>query len=81
MQTADRKQMILNAAMRIANERDFTAVNHSSVAKRCTIQTSTSTVRHYFKQQRDLWREVYDMDHKGFRDKAVAVGLIPGDAK
>lgn len=57
-----RQNVIITAARRIARESDFAAVTHGAVAKRCVVQTSVATVRHYFGTKDDLWRAVIDAE-------------------
>ena len=51
-----RRTIILVAATRVAKQSGMAAVTHGTVAKRCYIQTSKSTVENYFKTKDDLWR-------------------------
>ena len=51
-----RREIIVTAARRIAAECGFWAVTHGTVAKRCTVHTSTALVRHYYQTKDDLWR-------------------------
>lgn len=47
--------VIITAAGRIAKEQGLSSVTHGATAKRCTVQTSANTVRHYFKDRDALW--------------------------
>lgn len=77
MQTGDRKRMILQAAVTVANGPKMLAgVTHGAVCKQCVIQTSQRTVRRYFPLQRDLWLAVYEHDETAFKVQAVALGVI-----
>jgi len=77
MQTEDRKNMILSAAIRVANGPKMLAgVTHGAVSKQCVILTSQRTVRRYFPQQRDLWLAVHASDKEAFEDQAIALGII-----
>lgn len=58
MTPENRREVILSAAVKIAGERGLIHVTHSAVAKRCVIETSVKTVRHYFATQADLWRAI-----------------------
>jgi DNA-binding transcriptional regulator YbjK len=55
-----RSTVIITAAVSIAKDTGLHTVTHGAVAKRCTIETSKKTVRHYFSTQADLWRGVID---------------------
>lgn len=70
-----RKRMIVQAAIKIAKERGLQHVNHSAVAKRCPLQTSTSTVRHYFTTQIDLQTACVIIDDS-LTDAAKELGVI-----
>ena len=58
LQPANRRAVIITAAVAIAKEHGLHRVTHGDVAKRCKIETSTKTVRHYFSTQVDLWQAV-----------------------
>ena len=68
-----RRDVILTAACRIATERGIWAVAHGTVAKRCVIPTSTSTVKHYYPTKHDMWRAVL-VKHPEMRDAAMGLG-------
>ena len=53
-----RRAVILKAAVQIASDHGLRSVNHGDVAKRCMVQTSTKTVRHYFVNREALWLAV-----------------------
>jgi AcrR family transcriptional regulator len=53
-----RRAVIITAAVAIAREHGLHRVTHGDVAKRCKIDTSVKTVRHYFADQAALWRAV-----------------------
>jgi DNA-binding transcriptional regulator YbjK len=48
----ERRAVIVTAIRRIHAEGG--AITHGSVAKRCTVQTSPATVKHYFPTKADL---------------------------
>ena len=58
LQPANRRAVIITAAVAIAKEHGLHRVTHGDVAKRCKIATSPKTVRHYFSTQVDLWQAV-----------------------
>jgi DNA-binding transcriptional regulator YbjK len=62
MTPEQRQTVIITAALRIARDGGLHAVTHGDVAKRCTIQTSEKTVRHYHKSRADLWAAVVAAD-------------------
>lgn len=53
-----RRSVIITAAVRIAREARLCRVTHGDVAKRCTVQTSTALVRHYFPERAAMWTAV-----------------------
>lgn len=55
-----RRTVIITAAVREAREKGLAGVTHGSVAKRCVMQTSVHTVRHYFDTQTLLWVAVIE---------------------
>ena len=58
LQPANRRAVIIHAAVAVARDHGLRNVTHGAVAKRCRIDTSTKTVRHYFGTQVDLWQAV-----------------------
>ena len=58
LQPANRRAVIITAAVAIAKEHGLHRVTHGDVAKRCKIETSLKTVKHYFATQVDLWQAV-----------------------
>lgn len=64
-----RREIILVAAFRIATENGIWAVSHGSVAKRCTVPTSSSTVKNYFPDKTALW--IATWEHSD-RDEFIA---------
>lgn len=74
LQPDQRRSVIITAAIRVAHSEGLPAVNHGSVAKRCTVKTSSHTVRHYFDTQADLWRAVVAAD-AAFTEAAKELGL------
>lgn len=67
--------MIAQAALKIATEKGLHHVNHSSVAKRCPIETSANLVRYYFPTQIDLQMSCVALN-EGLRESAVELGII-----
>lgn len=53
-----RRAVIITAACRIARDAGLCAVTHGDVAKRCTMETSVATVKHYFVDRAALWSAV-----------------------
>jgi len=68
-----RRDVIVTAAVRIARESGIWAVAHGTVAKRCTVPTSTSTVKHYYPTKHDLWAPIL-IECPELRDEAVRMG-------
>lgn len=60
-----RRAVIITAALRIATDTGIWAVSHSTVAKRCVVPTSASTVKHYFATKGDLWNAAIAADRSG----------------
>lgn len=58
LQPENRRAVIITAATSIARDGGLHKVTHGTVAKRCKIDTSKATVKHYFATQTDLWRGV-----------------------
>lgn len=58
LQPANRRAVIISAAVAVARDHGLQNVTHGAVAKRCIVDTSTKTVRHYFSTQVDLWQAV-----------------------
>ena len=59
-----RRAVIITAALRIARDGHLSDVTHGTVAKRCTVHTSTATVKRYFGDRAALWRAVIDADER-----------------
>ena len=76
MTPEQRRTVIVTAALRIARDKGLQSVNHSEVAKRCTVATSVKTVRHYFNDREALWMAVIDAE-PDFAEKGREVG-VPG---
>lgn len=71
-----RRRMIGQAALNIAREpKGLSGVNHSTVAKRCPVETNTRLVRHYFATQNDLQVECVALDPT-LRGAAVILGVV-----
>jgi len=60
-----RRNVIVQAAVRIGLAEGITAVTHSGVAKRCVVQTSKETVKYYFPVKADLWAAAVAADETG----------------
>ena len=58
LQPENRHAVIITAALSIAKDSGLHSVTHGAVAKRCILQTSKATVKHYFSTQADLWKAV-----------------------
>ena len=58
LEPEQRRAVIITAAVRIAREAGLCKVTHGDVAKRCTVQTSTALVRHYFPERAAMWTAV-----------------------
>jgi DNA-binding transcriptional regulator YbjK len=67
--------VIITAACRVAKDKGLAHVNHGSVAKRCTVETSVHTVRHYFDTQRDLWSAVIEAVPGQYDEQGRELGL------
>jgi len=70
--------MILQAALKIAREKGLTALTHGAVAKRCAIQTSQHTVKHYFAKQSDLQIACAQEDN-ALMTQAIELGVVDAD--
>ena len=60
-----RRNVIIQAALRIGMAEGITAVTHGEVAKRCSVQTSKETVKYHFPVKADLWDAVVAADETG----------------
>ena len=69
-----RRAVIITAAVRVARDGCLADVTHGAVAKRCTVPTSTKTVKHYFGQRGDLWVAVVEAD-ASFADQGKELGV------
>lgn len=49
-----RKQMIVDAAIRVASKKDILTITIEEVASECVVDTSPATVRRYFHTMADL---------------------------
>lgn len=74
LEPEQRRNVIVIAAHRVATDKGLVGVTHGSVSKRCTVKTSTNTVRHYFNTRSDLWRAVIAHD-AAFEDQGRELGL------
>lgn len=71
-----RRSVIVNAAVSIAEREGLERVTHGAVAKRCVVQTSTPTVRHYFSTKDELWQAVLAAtDKPDVHEQARAMGV------
>ena len=71
-----RRRMIAQAALRIAQGAGgLESVTHDAVASACPVDTSASTVRHYFKAIIDLQIECVTLD-PSLHSVAVSLGVI-----
>ena len=75
MNAAHRKRMIRTNAAVLAAEIGLAELTFENVAEKCPVDTSPSTVRHYFQYIGDLRLAAVDVDAK-LRPQAVAMGLI-----
>lgn len=77
MEADDRRALIIEAALRIANANGLVATSFAHVAAECDVDTSPATVRRFFWTKAELWREVVKhpsaLPH--VRDAARAEGL------
>ena len=75
MNAANRKRMIrVNAAV-LAGEIGLANITFENVADRCPVETSASTVRHYFRYLHDLQTECVDFN-PDLREQAVQLGIV-----
>lgn len=74
LQPEQRRAVIITAAVAIAREHGLHRVTHGDVAKRCKVDTSVKTVRHYFADQAALWRAVV-VAAPEMSDEGKGVGL------
>lgn len=74
LQPDSRRAVIITAAVRVARDKGLASVTHGSVATRCTVATSTHTVRHYFDTQVCLWRAVVEA-HPEFAEQGRELGI------
>lgn len=75
----ERRKLIINAGVEIANRHGLTACTMFAVARQCsdTIPTSIPTVRSYFRTKSDLWRSVvgHAKASQAVRKDAASLGL------
>lgn len=70
-----RRNVIVQAALRIIAESGLWNVTHGNVAKRCTAPTSDRTVRRIVGDKDDLWRLVIESDTTGIaKEQAEDMG-------
>lgn len=74
LQPGNRRAVIITAALAVAKDRGLHCVTHGDVAKRCKIETSTKTVRHYFPTQVELWQAVL-IEEPDFLGQGRELGL------
>lgn len=60
-----RRNIILQAAVRIGRADGITGITHGNVAKRCSVPTSKETVKYYFPVKADLWDAAIEADDTG----------------
>ena len=60
LETTERRAVVVQAAVRIAESEGLASVTHGNVAGRCAVRTSVPTIRNYFPHKIDLWRAVLD---------------------
>jgi AcrR family transcriptional regulator len=76
-----RRNVIVTAAVRLARDEGLAYVTHGSVAKRCSIQTSVSTVRRYFPRKEALWDAVLiETDDPLVHSVAASMGVRRGSS-
>jgi DNA-binding transcriptional regulator YbjK len=74
-----RRNVIVTAAVRLARDEGLAYVTHGSVAKRCSIPTSVSTVRRYFPRKEELLKAVLtETDDPLVHSVAAAMGINRG---
>jgi AcrR family transcriptional regulator len=59
---SQRRTVILNAALRVANEDGLVNLSYAKVAKRCEVATKVSTIRYHYPQKITLWQAVMECD-------------------
>lgn len=74
LQPDQRRSVIIVAAVREATDKGLANVTHGSVAKRCSLQTSIHTVRHYFETQTQLWLAILEAAPQ-FKTQGEELGL------
>ena len=75
MSAVHRRQMIRRNAAVVASEIGLANLTFNNVADACPVQTSPSTVRHYFTYLSELQLAAIHVD-PDLRPQAVAMGLI-----
>ena len=56
-----RKQVIDDAILRVARDKGLFNVTHGNVAERCTVQTSISGMKAFYRTKRDLLQAAINM--------------------
>lgn len=74
----ERRSVIVNAGVKIANRNGLVAVSMNHVANECEIPTSFQTVRDHFRTKSDLWRAIADHADasKTVKRDAELIGLV-----
>lgn len=73
-----RHSVILSTAIIIANRDGLVKVTHEAVANEAYVQTSTGTVKFYFRRRADLWRAIamHGDASQLVRNEALALGVL-----
>lgn len=75
LRASQRKRVIINAAAKVAEDIGLVNITFTNVADACAVETSDSTVRHYFPHLQDLQKSVYKGNLK-LQLQAIEMGLI-----
>lgn len=72
-----RRKVIINAALNVVERHGLGHVTFKSVSENAAIQTSPSTVKHYFPTRDELWNATIDADTTGrAHQEALHMGFV-----
>lgn len=68
----ERRSLIVTAAVDVANKEGLAEVTYEKVARRCAVQTSKHTVKHYFPLKSRLFERI--IAHKNSNNQVKSMG-------
>lgn len=75
---SQRRRIIVESGLTVAKRHGLVGTDYNEVAKGCSVDTSESTVRYYFRAKGNLWRAIlkHPNCNATLRKEAVALGVI-----